>query len=123
MKFSQKLYSEVRKKNPIFWLLIIYFAGVIFALELVFTSQNPFVMPDEVLYSNIARSLISGRGCLSEEPAGNVYESPVPFADLAYAFCRAGTQFRAVLLFNSLVMNLAVFPTYQDSAGLPKTAN
>ena len=115
MKFSQMLCSEARKKNPMIWLVIIYFAGVVFRFGIsFFTSQNPFVMPDEVLYSNIARSLISGGGV-------SLRNQPVTYTNLLYpllispiyAFCRAGTQFRAVLLLNSLVMNLAVFPTYQ----------
>ena len=38
------------------------------------------------------------------------HSQPIP--DHIYAFCSAGTQFRAVQLFNCFAMNLAVFPSY-----------
>jgi hypothetical protein len=115
MKSSQTLYKEERKGNPLIWLIVIYLAGVVFRFAIGFvTSRNPFVMPDEVLYSNIARSLISGDG-VSLRNQSITYTNllyPILISPI-YAFARAGAQFRMILFFNAVVMNLAIFPTYQ----------
>ena len=94
--------------------MILFVSGVVlrFGLALV-TSANPFIMPDELLYSNIARSLISGDGV-------SFRNQPITFTNLLYpflispiyAFSPPGLEFRSIQLFNAIAMNLAVFPTF-----------
>ncbi len=112
MKTSHFHFCADQKKNTLIWLWILFALGVVlrFGLALA-TSANPFVMPDELLYSNIARSLISGDGV-------SFRNQPIAFTNLlypflispVYAFAPPGLEFRAIQLFNAIVMNLAVFP-------------
>ena len=114
MKPSHFHFYAEQKKNTLVWLVILFASGVVlrFGLSLV-TSANPFVMPDELLYSNIARSLISGDGV-------SFRNQPITFTNLlypflispVYAFAPAGLEFRAIQLFNAFAMNLAVFPVF-----------
>jgi hypothetical protein len=114
MKPSQFHFCAEQKKNTLIWLWILFALGVVLRFGLArITSANPFVMPDELLYSNIARSLISGDGV-------SFRNQPIMFTNLlypflispVYAFAPPGLEFRAIQLFNALVMNLAVFPAY-----------
>jgi hypothetical protein len=99
--------------KPVRWLLLMYLIGVAtrWVLSLVM-SANPFVMPDEALYANIARSIAGGFGV-------TLRNQPVTYTSLLYPLLiapayllDAGRQFRAIQLINCVVMNLAVFPAY-----------
>lgn len=102
------------QKNAMIWLWILFALGAALRFGLALAlSANPFVMPDELLYSNIARSLISGDGV-------SFRNQPVAFTNLlysflispVYAFAPPGLEFRAIQIFNALAMNAAVFPAY-----------
>lgn len=98
----------------LFVLLALYASGVAarYALCLL-ASQNPFIMPDEALYANIARSIASGTGI-------TLRGQPLTYTNLlypllispVYTFASPGSQFRLVQLINCLMMNLAVFPSF-----------
>lgn len=100
--------------NAALWLAVLYLAGVVlrYILCLVF-SQNPFVMPDEALYANLARSIASGSGVM-------LRNQPVTYTNLLYplllspiyAVASPGSPFRLIQLLNCLLMNLAVFPMW-----------
>lgn len=102
------------KSKIVKYLIFVYIAGTAlrFALAII-ACQNPFIMPDEALYANIARSIAQGTGItLRNQPITytNVLYS-ILIAPI-YALFRAGTQFRVIQLFNCLVMNLAIFPAF-----------
>ncbi len=118
---------DVFKKKWLIWLIVAYITGVglRFLLGLL-TSQNPFVMPDEALYANIARSIADGGGVA-------LRNQPVTYTSLlypliispAYGLFGAGSQFRVIQVINCLAMNLAVFPAYGIARRFslnPKTA-
>lgn len=106
--------TDAGGKKRLLRLFTVYAAGVAarFALGLIM-GRNPFVMPDEALYANIARSIADGAGLM-------LRNQPVTYTNLLYpllispiyAIFPAGAQFRAIQLFNCLAMNLAVFPAY-----------
>jgi len=101
-------------KGYIKWLILLYLGGVAlrYLIGLV-ASQNPFVMPDEALYANIARSIASG-------DAISLRNQPVTYTNIlypllispVYAIFGAGTPFRIIQLLNCFMMNLAVFPAF-----------
>jgi hypothetical protein len=108
--------NDMRKagKRWFVWLSVVYAAGVAarYAIGL-FMGRNPFVMPDEALYADIARSIADGTGVM-------LRGQPVTYTNLLYpllispfyALFPAGEQFRAIQLFNCFAMNLAVFPAF-----------
>ncbi len=109
-----KLTHPGKDKTVWLWLLLVYLAGVALRILIAqFASQNPFVMPDEALYANIARSIADGTGVM-------LRNQPVTYTNIlypllispVYAFADAGTQFRIIQIINCLLMNLAVFPAY-----------
>lgn len=102
------------KNKIIKYLIAAYIAGAAIRFVLaIFTCQNPFIMPDEALYANIARSIAHGTGI-------SLRNQPITYTNVLYSFLiapiymvfKAGTQFRIIQLFNCLVMNLAIFPAY-----------
>lgn len=95
-------------------LILIYIGGIVLRYVIgIFASQNPFIMPDEDLYANIARSIANGSGI-------SLRNQPLTYTNIlypllispAYVFFRAGTQYRVIQLLNCIFMNLAVFPAY-----------
>ena len=114
VEIRQKLRSQDNKafRESLKWLFLVYVLGVVlrFVLALLL-SQNPFILPDEVIYSNIARSILQGGGVA-------LRNQPITYTNLlyslliapAYALGAAGTQFRIIQFLNCLFMNLAVFP-------------
>ena len=102
------------KRRWLSGLIIVYIAGVAARyLIALLASRNPFIMPDEALYLNLARSIANGGGiALRNQPV--TYTSllyPLMISPV-YALCPAGAQFRAVQLMGCFFMNLAVFPAY-----------
>ncbi len=100
--------------KPVLWLLLFYLCSVAarFLIGLL-ASQNPFVMPDEALYANIARSIAGGFGVTlrNQELTYTSLAYPLMISPI-YLLFGAGQQFRAIQALNCLVMNLAVFPAY-----------
>jgi len=110
------------KRKYLKWLFLAYCCAVgLRYLIAILTSQNPFIMPDEALYANIARSLISG-------DAISLRNQPLTYTNILYALLispiysifKAGAQFRMIQLFNCIVMNLAIFPAYGIANNLTK---
>jgi hypothetical protein len=110
------------KRKYFKWLFLAYCCAVgIRYLIAILASQNPFIMPDEALYANIARSLIAG-------DAISLRNQPLTYTNILYSLLispiysifEAGTQFRMIQLFNCIVMNLAVFPAYGIANNLTK---
>ncbi len=103
---------------PILLALFLLGAAARFAACLLL-SHNPFVMPDEAVYANIARSLWDGTGV-------TLRGQPLTYTNLLYPLLIAPAwvlplpwgPFRTVQLINCLVMNLAVFPAYGIAHGL-----
>lgn len=102
------------KNKVIKYLFLMYITGaaIRFALATA-TCQNPFIMPDEALYANIARSIAEGTGI-------TLRNQPITYTNVLYSILiapiytlfRAGTQFKIIQLINCLVMNLAIFPAF-----------
>lgn len=114
MNTATKLPLQGDNKKVLIWLLLVYAAGVAIRLLIArFASQNPFVMPDEALYANIARSIADGSGVM-------LRNQPVTYTNVlyplllspVYAFAGAGEQFRIIQIVNCFFMNLAIFPVY-----------
>lgn len=102
------------KNKIIKYLIFMYIAGAAIRFTLAAaTCQNPFIMPDEALYANIARSIAQDTGI-------TLRNQPITYTNIlysvliapSYTLFRAGTQFRIIQLFNCLVMNLAIFPAF-----------
>ncbi len=104
----------LNNKSYLKWLIFMYIGGV--ALRYIIgliASQNPFVMPDEALYANIARSIVN-------TDAISLRNQPITYTNIlypllispVYMLSGAGMQFRMIQLINCLVMNLAVFPAF-----------
>ncbi len=106
--------AKIRSIQPRRALLLLYLGGVAARLAacLLF-SQNPFVMPDEAVYANIARSLWDGMGV-------TLRNQPLTYTNLLYplvispawALGLPWAPFRTVQVLNCLMMNLAVFPAF-----------
>lgn len=106
--------ARLRSIQPRWVLLLLFLAGVAARLTACLNlSQNPFVMPDEAIYANIARSLWDGSGV-------TLRDQPLTYTNLLYplvispawALDLPWSPFRTVQVMNCLLMNLAVFPAY-----------
>lgn len=102
------------RRKVLISLILAYAAGVAARYCIgILTSQNPFVMPDEALYANIARSIADGGGiALRNQPVTYTNVLYPLLLSPVYALSDAGAQFRIIQLLNCLFMNLAVFPAY-----------
>jgi hypothetical protein len=102
------------RRKVLLTLVAAYAAGVVLRFLIgIFTSQNPFVMPDEALYANIARAIADGGGiALRNQPVTYTNILYPLLMSPVYALFGSGAQFRAIQLINCLFMNLAVFPAY-----------
>jgi len=70
-------------------------------------------MPDEAVYSNIARSIAEGGGIALRNQALTYTNLLYPLLlSPVYLLFPAGAQFRAIQLVNCLLMSLSVFPAY-----------
>ncbi len=106
--------AKMRSIQPRRALLLLYLAGVAARLAAcLMLSQNPFVMPDEAVYANIARSLWDGMGV-------TLRNQPLTYTNLLYPLVISPAwglplpwaPFRTVQVLNCLMMNLAVFPAF-----------
>lgn len=111
------------KHSHLKWLFLAFFCGVALRYFLgILTSQNPFIMPDETLYANIARAIAQG-------DVISLRNQPITYTNILYSLLispiyslfKAGEQFRMIQLFNCIVMNLAVFPAYGIAKNLTKS--
>lgn len=113
MKISLPKWDD-EMKHQIKRLLGIYFVACLlrFILSLLL-SENPFVMPDEFLYMNLARSL-------HNEGVFAMRGQPLAYDTFLYSFLISpfyglpadADLFRWLQLFNAVVMNLAIFPVF-----------
>lgn len=101
-------------RNPWKKLLALYLLAAVvrFVLALMF-SQNPWIMPDESLYANLARSIWTEGGVLLRgQPLK--YESllyPLLISPL-YGLPPGVDVYRAIELFNALSMTAVLFPAW-----------
>ena len=102
------------RHKTIITLIVIYGIFVVFRLILrQYASPNPYIVPDEMLYYNLSRSLYLGQGL-------ELHGQPVTFISLLYSLLLAplygmsagNNLFGAAQIINILLMNLAVFPMY-----------
>lgn len=111
--------AALRKKsfyqNPWLWVVVLYAVGcgVRLVLLTLFCSHNLFVMPDEILYFNMARSLHLGEGLAIRGQA--VTFTAILYSTLIsplYALPAGANIHYAIQILNTLVMHTAVFPAF-----------
>ncbi len=111
---QKKRFSRRGLRSSMWRLALLYMAAAAlrFGLSLAL-SNNPFIAPDELLYHNIAKSILAqGSILVRGQPA--VYESlfyPLLLIPL-YLLPGSFDMFRAIQLFNILLMTSAVFPGF-----------
>ena len=96
------------------WLVAIVGASFVFRAWLARGMLGPFIMVDELIYSELAKSFASDLGFsvrgISTAGYGAVY--PIVIAPAYAAFDRVPDVYAAVKTINSLVMSLAAVPAY-----------
>ncbi len=96
------------------WLAAIVFASFAFRAWLARGMVGPFIMVDELIYSELAKNLAAGAGLLVRDVPtrgyGLVY--PITIAPAYAVFERVPDAYAALKTINSLVMSLAAIPAY-----------
>lgn len=122
-KRSKTRYSLTLQPKVLLPLLFLLTAGFHFALSYL-TSTNPTVYIDEGLYINLARSIYTdGKVMFRAQPVQYVYLL-YPMVLLPLFALPAGVNlYRAIQLYNALMMASSVFPAYLigKKMGLSKT--
>lgn len=113
-KYKRLLHKQGGSLAIVLFLLIAYASFSFLRCWLTFRySANPFILPDEMVYSNFARSLF-------EDFSVAMRNRPASYDNILYPLLLAPFYglppetdiFRTIQIFNNLLMNLAVFPAY-----------
>lgn len=110
----QKMNRQGNRKT-VLWLLLIYACSVIVRYILAMATRNfPTVYIDEYLYYNLGRSVATkGSLLLYGQPAEyNYIIYPLVLSPIYLLFGHGTNYFRAIQLWNILIMSLSVFPIY-----------
>jgi glycosyltransferase involved in cell wall biosynthesis len=105
------------------WLAALYFAAAAVQLALGARLVSPWIMVDELVYSDMARSLAEhGRFLIRGENADYGFVYPLLIAPAFWVFGFVGSALQAAQGINALVMCSVVFPTYlRDASSGPGT--
>lgn len=101
-------------RAPAFWLVTIVGASAVVRACIGLGVPSPWILPDEVVYSDIAKSIAQGnRPAVRGVPVfgwGEVY--PTLIAPIWMAFHNAYWAYHATLVVNALLMSLTAVPAY-----------
>ena len=107
--------NRLEKRKTILWLLLIYICSVAVRYILALATKNfPTVYIDEYLYYSLGRSIATkGSLLLYGQPAEyNYIIYPLVLSPIYLLFSHGTNYFRAIQLWNILIMSLSVFPIY-----------
>lgn len=107
--------NRLEKRKTVLWLLLIYACSVTVRYILALATRNfPTVYIDEYLYYSLGRSVATkGSLLLYGQPAEyNYIIYPLILSPIYLLFGHGTNYFRAIQLWNILIMSLSVFPIY-----------
>ena len=106
--------DALRRVPPWGWLVAIVLASFVLRAWLARAMVAPFVLVDELIYSELARSFAAGEGFrVRDAPAGGFSIGYPLLISPAYALWESLTDaYAAVKTINALVMSLAAVPAY-----------
>ena len=108
LKFHEKVSS-----SPWIILFILYLLILGFRLFFTFSFVGPQIIPDEVIYDSIARSIFDGTFISSGAYADTVPPGYPLFLSIAYLFTTDKLMlYYAYLILNALVVTTILFPAY-----------
>jgi hypothetical protein len=100
-------------RTPLVWLGIVVSISFVVRLAIGLGMRSPWILPDEVLYSDLAKSIAGGgRPAVRDVPSlgwGVVYPTVI---SPAWLFGDTVTAYHAALAINGLLMSLAAVPSY-----------
>ena len=108
--------TKAANKKTFYWLVLIYIGSVVFRyIFALVTKRFPMVYIDEYLYSSLGRSIATKGSLLyAGQPAiYNYFIYPLFISPIYLLFGHGTNYFRAIQLWNILLMSLSVFPIYR----------